>query len=80
MEVFYRWGFYLLAFNAFWSTITLFFNIYNWVYFYWWSVLPNMSSVCFSWLLAGFFLYLKKGTEPSISDDSFINTFTKEEN
>jgi len=80
METFYRWGFFLLATNALVSFITLVANISNWVYMYWWGVIGNFASTGFSFLLAGFFYYLKRSTEPSISDEEFLTKFAKEEN
>jgi len=78
-EIFYRWGFFLLATNAFSNTITFTYNLFNGMFRFPSILASALASLGFSWLLAGFFYYLKRSIEPSITDDEFIKEFAKED-
>jgi len=78
-EIFYRWGFFLLATSALANTITFMINFANGVFIYPTLIASALASLGFNYLLAGFFYYLKKTTEPLIPDEEFLTKFAKED-
>jgi len=74
-EKFYKWGFYLFMFVAIMNTVSLIQNIMLQRFLYMSAMLSAFGSLAFNYLIAGFFFYLWRGTQPSIPDDDFEKLF-----